>query len=97
MSTWSLFFGWPAGGTWSNLVASLEWVAVAAVFVWLFRDRIGRHLAAWWHKHHGQHQRADFSAALAEAEERLKAHVDQRLTEHHGRILSIVQGEKRRM
>ncbi len=68
MSTWHLFFAWPAGGTWSNMIASIEWVAVAGVFMWLFRDRIGRRLAAWWHKHHEPHLIAAHLKALEQHE-----------------------------
>lgn len=40
MSTWWLFFGWPAGGVWSNLIASLIWDVpiVAAGWVKLHRS-----------------------------------------------------------
>jgi hypothetical protein len=72
MSVWHLFFSWPAGGTWSNMIASLEWVAVAGAAVWLFRDRIGRRLAAWWHKHHGPHlARTHLEVLRAHDEERM--------------------------
>jgi hypothetical protein len=28
---WDVFFGWPAGGVWSNLVASLIWATPAGI------------------------------------------------------------------
>ena len=31
MSVWSSFFGWPSGGVWSNLLASLMWTGPAFV------------------------------------------------------------------
>lgn len=65
MTILHLFFGWPDGGTWSNMIASAEWVIVAAFLLWLFRDRIGRRLVRWWHKHHQAHL-----AELAEKYER---------------------------
>lgn len=64
MHVLALFFAWPVGGTWSNMIASFEWVAVASLFVWLFRDRIGRKVARFMHKHH-------FEAM----ENRLKQHI----------------------
>ena len=48
-------------------------VAVAAALV--FRRWLGRHLAAWWHRHHGPHARED----LAAMEDRLKAHMSAEL------------------
>lgn len=41
--------------TWGNNVAALEYLAAAAVSAWFLRDHIGRHLAAWFHKHHTAH------------------------------------------
>lgn len=35
MSTWDLFFAWPAGGVWSNVIASVICFAVA----WLWARR----------------------------------------------------------
>ena len=55
MSAWHLFFHWPDGGTWANMVASLEWAAIGGGLMWVFRDRIGRRFARWWHKHHEPH------------------------------------------
>lgn len=72
MNTWGLFFSWPAGGTWSNMIASLEWVVVAGITVWCFRDRLGRRLAAWWHKHHKEHLRAELDQLKTELLEHLK-------------------------
>lgn len=43
------------GATWGNNVAWLESLAVTGIAVYLGRDKIGRHVAAWLHKHHEQH------------------------------------------
>ncbi len=72
--TFRLFFAWPSGGTWSNMIASLEWVGIGAFAVWLFRDKIGPRLAGWWHEHHGEHVRAE----LAAMEQRLTDRADRR-------------------
>lgn len=69
MNVISLFFSWPAGGTWSNMIASFEWAIVAFTCIWLFRDHIGRHLAKWWHKHHGPHAVEQHLEALRRHEE----------------------------
>ena len=42
--------------TWGNNVAWLESLVILAVFTWLFRDYIGKYLAAWWARHHGPHE-----------------------------------------
>jgi hypothetical protein len=77
--TFRLFFGWPAGGTWPNLIEQAEGVVLGAGMVWLFRDRVGKHLAGWWHKHHGSHVRADLAAMELRLAERLDAsHEDMR-------------------
>jgi hypothetical protein len=59
-----LFFSWPGGGTWSNMIASAEWVALASLSIWAFRDRLGKRMARYIHKHHFQAM-----------EERLKEHI----------------------
>lgn len=41
MRTLALFFGWPAGGVWSNLLASA--ICSAAVYVKLHFEAIRRH------------------------------------------------------
>lgn len=67
-----LFFDWPDGGTWSNMIASLEWAVVAVGSVWIFRDHIGRKLAAWWNKHHAEHAINQHLEALRRHEESRK-------------------------
>lgn len=57
------------GATWGNNVAWLESLAAGAAAVWLFRDHIGRQLAAWWAKHHGPHAVAQYREALRQHEE----------------------------
>jgi hypothetical protein len=58
---------------WPNIAAEPLCIIFAAVLAFIFRDRLGRHLAAWWHKHHGVHARADLAAMekrLADAAEK---------------------------
>jgi hypothetical protein len=54
--------------TWGNNVAWLESLAVAALGGFLFRDTIGRKLAAWWDKHHGPHVVRRHKQAMREYE-----------------------------
>lgn len=28
MTTWDIFFSWPAGGVWGNLIAAVLWVPI---------------------------------------------------------------------
>lgn len=71
------YFGWPNGAIWGNVWAEPVCAALALGAAFLFRDRIGRHLAAWWHKHHGVHLRAELevmgSRLNAQAEARHQA------------------------
>ncbi len=60
--TFRSFFAWPAGGTWSNTLAWLEDLGIAASVAWYFRDHVGRSLAAWWHRHHAPHLQAQLDA-----------------------------------
>lgn len=40
MSTWELFFRWPTGAIWSNLLASLIWeVPTISLALWAFYRR----------------------------------------------------------
>lgn len=43
-------FGLPV---WPNVGAMPVCAAIAAVFAFFFRDRIGRHLGPWWRRHLG--------------------------------------------
>lgn len=54
------------GQLWPNVAADPITALIAVGAAWLFRDRIGRHLVAWWHKHHQAHL-----AHLAAERERL--------------------------
>lgn len=67
MSVWSVFFGWPAGGVWSNLVAAGLWAPIAAGALYVYH-RVSR----------GWHQRERARIAAQQTQE-LKAHIDQRL------------------
>jgi hypothetical protein len=65
-------FGPGTWGTGGNLVA---WVICGALGVggaWLFRDKIGRNFARWFHKHHQPHLRRE----LDQLEERIRRHLD---------------------
>jgi hypothetical protein len=55
MHIFLLYFGIPYGAVWSNVGAEPILVALAAGFAFLFRDRIGRKLVRWHHKHHTAH------------------------------------------
>lgn len=55
MNPWQAFFGWPDGGVWANILAWVIGLVLAGACGWLFRDHIGRHLAAWLHHHHQAH------------------------------------------
>jgi hypothetical protein len=63
---------WGAGG---NLVAWVICGALGVTAAWLFRDRLGPVLAAWWHRHQGEHLRGDLDALEA----RLKEHITSEL------------------
>lgn len=58
--------------TWGNNTAALEWAVAGVAIAYLKRDTIGRHLAAWWAKHHGPHEVEHHLEALRlhEAEKR---------------------------
>lgn len=56
------------GATWGNNMAALEWWALLAVPGWLLRHHIGRHLAAWWDRHHGPLEVERHKQALREHE-----------------------------
>jgi len=47
-----LFFSWPTGGVWSNLVASAIWAIPTAVIAIRKLRKIHRHILQL-HKHHG--------------------------------------------
>ena len=49
--TGRLFFSWPDGGVWSNMIAWLLGLAVGALTTYYLRDHVGRRLSAWMHRH----------------------------------------------
>jgi hypothetical protein len=56
MHTLLVYFGIPYGAVWSNVGAEPICGLLALAFVFLFRDRIGKKLVRWHHKHHTAHQ-----------------------------------------
>lgn len=49
------YFGFPHGAVWSNVAAEPIIVALTAACIFPLRHKIGKHLVAWWHKHHTAH------------------------------------------
>ena len=43
----------PGGGAWSNVVAMPVCGIVAALAAYLTRDKLGRAISGWWHRHLG--------------------------------------------
>jgi hypothetical protein len=68
MHVFLLFFSWPDGATWGNVTAMPLCGAVAVVFAFLIRDRLGRALGKWWHRHLGhQNELAEIRDLAAKA------------------------------
>ena len=65
-----LFFAWPAGAVWSNVLAMPLCGLIAAVSAFAVRDRLGKAISSWWKRHLGHH------AELAEIRARLDTHAD---------------------
>jgi len=81
--------GYLVSHLWANLTAA--GVCSAAVWLKLRAEQEARHVealvqAARHHRDHMAQQQAHHDA--------LVAHVDQQLTAHHGRVLTIITGEK---
>lgn len=55
MSILDALFGPGTWGTGGNLVAWGLCGVLGAIGMWLGRNLIGKHLAAWWSKHHGEY------------------------------------------
>ena len=89
MHTFWVFFAWPDGGAWSNVIAMPVCGFIAALFAFLFRDHIGRAVRGWWHRHLGHR------AELDEIRTRLDAHADL-LDPHTPGGLNAVMDEVRR-
>jgi hypothetical protein len=68
--TFLLFFAWPDGAVWGNVGAMPVCGVIAAVFAFICRDRIGRALGGWWHRH------LSHRAELDEIKDRLSVHAD---------------------
>lgn len=58
--------------TWSNNLAWLESLLIAGAITFWKRDHVGKHLAAWWAKHHAEHAIAQHREALRQHEEAKK-------------------------
>ena len=84
-----LFFAWPAGAVWGNVWAMPLCGIIAAVFAVVFRDRLGRAVSGWWHRHFGHR------AELDDIRARLDAHADL-LDPHSPGGLAAVMDEVRR-
>lgn len=84
-----LFFAWPAGSTWSNVLAIPGCALVTGVAAFLSRDRLGRALSDWHKRHLGHH------VELAEIRAKLEAHADL-LDPHTPGGLNAVLDEVRR-
>ncbi len=54
-----LFFGWPNGAIWGNVWAMPVCGVLAALAAFLVRDRIGRAVSSWWHRHFGHRDELD--------------------------------------
>lgn len=89
MRTFWLFFAWPGGGAWSNVIAMPVCGLIAALFAFLFRDHIGRACAGWWKRHFGH------GGELDEIRARLDAHAGL-LDPHSPGGLAAVLDEVRR-
>lgn len=89
--TFKLFFAWPNGGTWSNTIAWLEDAFFAALFMFVFRDHLGRRMARWWERHHGPHLEAKLKTQL---DEHLNGQLQVKLAEHHDQIQAKLDDHK---
>lgn len=85
--TFKLFFAWPEGGTWSNTIAWLEDAFFGALFMFFFRDHVGKRLAAWWHRHTTPHLEAKLETKLAEHRDLIQAQLD----EHKAHIEQVIK------
>jgi hypothetical protein len=65
-----LFFTWPAGAVWGNVFAMPLCGIAAAFAAFLGRDRLGKAISGWWHRHLGHKGELDAIRA------RLDAHAD---------------------
>lgn len=98
-ATFRSFFDWPSGATWSNMIASAEWLSLAALVTWYYRDNVGKSLSAWVHKHQAPHRdrtRQDIAAEIRQhvaAElESVRTHITDELAAHHERIVASING-----
>ena len=71
-----LFWSWPSGAAWSNVVAMPACGFVAAVFAVLLR----KPMASWWKRHFGAHADLAEIRDLAARAHRIAADTHQHLT-----------------
>jgi hypothetical protein len=64
----------------SNVGAMPACGAVAFVFAFVFRDRLGRAFSAWWHRHLGHSRELAEIRAIAEKAHRISADTPRALT-----------------
>lgn len=83
MHVFLLFFAWPSGGAWSNIVAVPPCAILAAVLAFVFRDRLGHALAGWWHRHLGHKAELAEIRELAAAAHRIAADAYRHQTGRH--------------
>lgn len=89
--TFRLFFAWPNGGTWSNTIAWLEDAFFGALFMFIFRDHLGRRIARWWTHHSGPHLEERLKTQL---DEHLNGQLQAKLAEHHDQIQAQLDDHK---
>lgn len=89
--TFKLFFAWPNGGTWSNTIAWLEDAFFAALFMFIFRDNLGKRIAGWWTRHTSPHLEEKLKTQL---DEHLNGQLQVKLAEHHDQIQAKLDDHK---
>lgn len=69
---------WALAG--SNVASMPACGAIAALFAFIFRDRLGKALASWWHRHLGHGRELAEIRAIAEKAHRISADTHRALT-----------------
>jgi hypothetical protein len=82
--TFLLFWSWPDGTAWSNVLAMPACGLVGLVAAFVFRDRLGRLLKGWFRRHLGHGDELAEIRELAARAHRIAADTHRHLTgEHH--------------